>query len=155
MSDYDWKTEMRASDPGTRTDGLALGARTDGLHGQAAARVHVDRRVTLVCMPDAGCFPADATISAEDADRLIRVIWAQRLAAIEQYRGTEATKIKAILYGTGSPAPLKGSTSCRRCGRWLEGAWNHSTDDDERAELQRQMDAGRCDACTAKETTTP
>jgi hypothetical protein len=97
MSDYDWKTPMRASDQGTGDDGLALGPRTDGLRGQAAATVHADGRITILCMPDAGCFPAHATISAADADEFVRVVWARRLAAIEQYRGTEATKIKALL----------------------------------------------------------
>jgi hypothetical protein len=90
-------------------------------------------------------YRAEAQTVIDEIDR--------RLAAIEQYRGTEATKIKAILNGTAAPAPLRSSNSCRRCGRWLEGDWNRSTNDAERAELQRQMDAGRCDACTAKEAT--
>lgn len=92
---FDWKTDMRRLD-----EYEARGA--DLLGGQAAATVHHDRRITLQCMPDAGCFPAAATISAEDADRLVKVIWAERFAAIEQYMGTEATKIKNILR-TGSP----------------------------------------------------
>jgi hypothetical protein len=111
MSRYDWKTEMRASDQGTGDDGLALGPRDDELLGQAAATVHADGRITILCMPDAGCFSSSATISAEDADRLVRVIWAQRLAAIERYQGTEATKIKNILR-TGQPdAPEREDTT--------------------------------------------
>lgn len=148
MSDYVWKTEMR------RLDDHEARA-VDFLGGQAAATVHSDRRITFYCMPDAYRVPAAATISAEDADRLVRVIWAERLAAIERYQGTEATKIKAILNSTDGPKPLKSSHSCRVCGRWLEGDWNRSDDDAQRAEIQRQMDAGRCDTCTAKEATTP
>ena len=49
-----------------------------------------------------------------------------------------------------TPPPLKSSTSCRRCRRWLEGDWNAATPE-ARPEIQRQMDAGRCDVCTAKE----
>jgi hypothetical protein len=96
VSRYDWSTPMRrvAGEPEARA--------ADRLAGQAAAIVHPDGRVTLVCMPDAGCFPADATISADDADRFVQLIWAQRLAAIEQYKGTEASKIKEILRGTAA-----------------------------------------------------
>lgn len=65
---YDWKTEMRAG------QGSGAPARTDGLAGQAAAIVHEDGRVTLTCMPDVGCFPADATISAEDARALCHTL---------------------------------------------------------------------------------
>lgn len=47
--------------------------------------------------------------------------------------------------------PLKSAHSCRRCGRWLEGEWNRTDDDDERASIQRQMSDGRCDDCTRRE----
>jgi hypothetical protein len=87
---HDWKTPMR------RLDDVEA-RRADHLEGQAAARVHADGRVTITAMPDANCFYTTVTISAADADEFVRVVWAQRLAAIEQYRGTEATKIKALL----------------------------------------------------------
>lgn len=47
--------------------------------------------------------------------------------------------------------PLKSAHSCRRCSRWLEGEWNRAASDDERADIQRQMSAGRCDDCTRRE----
>lgn len=81
MSHYDWKTEMRASDRGTGPDGLTLGPRTDKLHGQAAAIFHDDGRVTLTVMPDAGCFPAQATISADDARQLRRILTGRDLTS--------------------------------------------------------------------------
>lgn len=46
----------------------------------------------------------------------------------------------------------KGSTSCRMCGRWLEGDWNHAKRKAVREDLQRQMDAGRCDPCAIRAT---
>lgn len=52
---------------------------------------------------------------------------------------------------------FKGAHSCRVCGRWLEGEWSAAdllaSDADRdalRAEIQRQMDAGHCDACHDK-----
>lgn len=47
-------------------------------------------------------------------------------------------------------APLKSSHQCRACGRWLEGEWNRARDVVARAEIQRQMDAGRCDDCARR-----
>lgn len=46
--------------------------------------------------------------------------------------------------------PLKSSHQCRRCRRWLEGEWSDA-DDTQRANLERQMNAGRCDDCTRRE----
>lgn len=46
--------------------------------------------------------------------------------------------------------PLKSSHQCRRCRRWLEGEW-FDADAAGRVEIQRQMDAGRCDDCTRRE----
>ncbi len=40
----------------------------------------------------------------------------------------------------------KSAHSCRHCARWLEGEWP-DTNASGRAELQRQMDYGLCDAC--------
>lgn len=45
---------------------------------------------------------------------------------------------------------LKSSGSCRLCKRWLEGEWSAARRKAERDALQRQMDAGRCDACAAR-----
>lgn len=44
--------------------------------------------------------------------------------------------------------PLKSSHECRVCRHWLEGDWNRATTPEVRAEIQRQMDVGRCDSCT-------
>jgi hypothetical protein len=41
---------------------------------------------------------------------------------------------------------FKSAHSCRVCRRWLEGEWPDA-DAAGRVELQRQMDAGHCDAC--------
>ncbi len=46
--------------------------------------------------------------------------------------------------------PLKSSHECRRCRRWLEGEWS-GADETGRANLDRQMNAGRCDDCTRRE----
>lgn len=46
--------------------------------------------------------------------------------------------------------PLKSAHSCRLCGRWLEGEWSGASLE-EKSEIQRQMDVGRCDDCTRKE----
>lgn len=49
--------------------------------------------------------------------------------------------------------PLKSAHSCRRCGRWLEGEWNAARAPElhlVRADLQRQMEQGRCDVCPPK-----
>lgn len=52
--------------------------------------------------------------------------------------------------------PLKSAHSCRRCRRWLEGEWAQEHTGERRPEvldaIQRQMDAGRCDDCTRRET---
>lgn len=64
MSTYDWVTPMRATDP----------PRTDKLIGQAGAVRHEDGRLTLVVMPDRGCFSSSVTISAEDAAGLAALI---------------------------------------------------------------------------------
>lgn len=42
---------------------------------------------------------------------------------------------------------MKGNHQCRLCGRWLEGEWNRSKSEAERAELARQMEQGHCDGC--------
>lgn len=42
---------------------------------------------------------------------------------------------------------FKSSTSCRLCRRWFEGDWSRAATPEERAEIQRQMDAGHCDDC--------
>lgn len=47
-------------------------------------------------------------------------------------------------------APLKSNHHCRLCRRWLEGDWVEATTEEARAEIQRQMDAGRCDDCTRR-----
>ncbi len=47
--------------------------------------------------------------------------------------------------------PLKSNHHCRRCRRHLEDEWSYARNERERAELQRQMDAGRCDTCAAGE----
>jgi hypothetical protein len=45
--------------------------------------------------------------------------------------------------------PLKSSTSCRMCRRWLEGEWS-SASPEQKVELERQMSVGRCDECTRR-----
>lgn len=45
--------------------------------------------------------------------------------------------------------PLKSAHSCRVCRRWLEGEWPRATAE-QKVEIQRQMDVGRCDDCTRK-----
>jgi len=55
------------------------------------------------------------------------------------------------LVGDVPPPPLKGSFSCRRCRRWLEGDWS-AADPAARVEIERQMATGRCDACAARES---
>jgi hypothetical protein len=47
---------------------------------------------------------------------------------------------------------LMPNHQCRLCGRWLEGEWNRAAPDSrDRDELQRQMDAGRCDVCPSSD----
>jgi hypothetical protein len=50
-------------------------------------------------------------------------------------------------FGLPVVPPIKSNHSCRVCRRWLEGAWAVA-DPQGRAEIQRQMDCGRCDDCT-------
>ncbi len=48
----------------------------------------------------------------------------------------------------GRQMGIKSNHECRECRRHLEGEWSRAARDSvERAELQRQMDAGRCDRC--------
>jgi hypothetical protein len=101
VSTHDWMTPMRRLDEHEARQ-------ADRLAGQAAADVHDDGRVTITAMPDANCFFTTVTISAADADAFVRVIWAQRLAAVERYLGTEATRIKAILRGPDVTHPPTG-----------------------------------------------
>lgn len=42
---------------------------------------------------------------------------------------------------------MKSSTSCRRCKRWLEGAFNAAKTEAEREDLDVQMKQGYCHGC--------
>jgi hypothetical protein len=48
----------------------------------------------------------------------------------------------------GRESKLKSAHSCRRCRRHLEGEWSRAEPGHARNELNRQMNAGRCDPCT-------
>lgn len=76
---------------------------------------------------------------------------AATLRAMPVDRGLEAQvhgrQMIAMRDAPASQCAYKGSTSCRICRRWLEGEWNRAAPGPERAELQRQMDAGHCDLC--------
>lgn len=73
-------------------------------------------------------------------------------AALVGSRKTVHPMCDAEAIGVPPPSPpLKSSPSCRVCRRWLEGEWP-TADDAGRAEIERQMAAGRCDDCTRRAT---
>lgn len=129
MSRYDWMTPMRKLDHSTGADGLPVDPRADRLAGQAAATVYEDGRVTLVCMPDAGCFPADATISADDARQLAAAII--RRSGVQRCRNCESETLswgwspKVVTGGIADGRLRVGDVrsvlhlSCDECGETL------------------------------------
>ncbi len=134
---------------------------------------HVERSTGLVCLQEAGpgMTVRPAAVHVSKLQRVASAGLADEVASLrieigafgslrERGYGEQAAEIQGSMWDRlrriesalrGQPAErsrcrFKSAHSCRVCGRWLEGEWS-AADAAQRVEIQRQMDAGHCDAC--------